>query len=258
MAYIYKIVNKINNKIYIGKTSSTVEERFKEHCNDSKKIRCEKRPLYDAMNKYGIDKFYIEMIEQVPNDEIASQREMYWIKTLRTYIGFQDCNGYNATLGGDSGGTSINKKSVIGVINDLKTTSMKHKEIAQKWNMSIEMVQGINTGRYYFQDNIEYPLQKSIYNKPNRFEKKYCIDCGKEINKRSIRCKKCNDIYIGKLARVGKLPRPTKEELLKLLEKNLGNFTLIGRIYGVTDNTIRKWCSKYNLPTHTSDYRHKN
>ena len=29
MAYIYKIVNDINGKIYIGKTSNTVEERFK-------------------------------------------------------------------------------------------------------------------------------------------------------------------------------------------------------------------------------------
>ena len=37
MAYIYKIINNINQKIYIGKTSSTIEKRFKEHCNDSKK-----------------------------------------------------------------------------------------------------------------------------------------------------------------------------------------------------------------------------
>ena len=42
MAYIYKIINNINQKIYIGKTSSTIEKRFKEHCNDSKKERCEK------------------------------------------------------------------------------------------------------------------------------------------------------------------------------------------------------------------------
>ena len=99
MAYIYKIINNINQKIYIGKTSSTIEKRFKEHCNDSKKERCEKRPLYDAMNKYGIENFTVEEVE---NDEIASEREIYWINKLRTYIGFNDCNGYNATLGGDS------------------------------------------------------------------------------------------------------------------------------------------------------------
>lgn len=38
MAFIYKITNQINNKLYIGKTSlSSVEERFKEHIQDSKK-----------------------------------------------------------------------------------------------------------------------------------------------------------------------------------------------------------------------------
>lgn len=250
---IYKITNKINGKAYIGQ-SVHIEKRW---AREKQEAFCKGSKSYDyilsrAFRKYGIDQFSFEILEECSREKL-NEREKYYISLYNTYY-----NGYNATLGGDGGGTSINKKSVIGVINDLKTTSMKHKEIAQKWNMSIEMVQGINTGRYYFQDNIEYPLQKSIYNKPNRFKKKYCIDCGKEIDKRSIRCKKCNDIYIGKLARVGKLPRPTKEELLKLLEKYLGNFTLIGRIYGVTDNTIRKWCLKYNLPTHTSDYRHKN
>ena len=66
------------------------------------KKRCEKRPLYDAMNKYGIENFTVEKVEEVENDEIASEREIYWINKLRTYIGFNDCNGYNAILGGDS------------------------------------------------------------------------------------------------------------------------------------------------------------
>lgn len=37
MGYIYCITNVINSKKYIGKTTSTIEERFKEHCLDSKK-----------------------------------------------------------------------------------------------------------------------------------------------------------------------------------------------------------------------------
>lgn len=103
MPYIYKITNKINGKIYIGKTSlPKIEDRMQQHIRDSKKIRCGKRPLYDAFNKYGIENFTIEEIEQVANDDIASQREQYWIEKLRTYIGFKDSVGYNATLGGDS------------------------------------------------------------------------------------------------------------------------------------------------------------
>lgn len=103
MPYIYKITNKINGKLYIGKTSlSKIEERMAQHIRDSRKIRCEKRPLYDAFNKYGIENFVIEEIEKVDNDEIACERERYWINKLRTYVGFEDSTGYNATLGGDS------------------------------------------------------------------------------------------------------------------------------------------------------------
>ena len=57
-AYIYKITNNINNKIYIGKTNLTIEKRFKEHCRDAFRERNEKRPLYAAMRKYGIQKFF--------------------------------------------------------------------------------------------------------------------------------------------------------------------------------------------------------
>lgn len=73
-----------------------------QHIRDSKRTRYTKRPLYDAFNKYGIENFIIEEIEKVDNDEIACEREKYWINKLRTYIGFEDSTGYNATLGGDS------------------------------------------------------------------------------------------------------------------------------------------------------------
>lgn len=49
MPYIYKITNKINDKIYVGKTLDTIENRWREHKNDYQKRRNEKRPLYSAM-----------------------------------------------------------------------------------------------------------------------------------------------------------------------------------------------------------------
>ena len=60
MPYIYKITNDINNKVYIGKTLSTIDKRWKEHQRDSQKRRCEQRPLYSAIRKYGIEHFHIE------------------------------------------------------------------------------------------------------------------------------------------------------------------------------------------------------
>lgn len=95
MAYIYKITNQINGKIYIGKTLKTIPERWKEHCLDYKKERCEKRPLYDAMNKYGVKNFTIEEVEECLPD-VLNDREVYWIEQYGSFK-----YGYNATKGGD-------------------------------------------------------------------------------------------------------------------------------------------------------------
>ena len=93
MAYVYKITNDINEKVYIGKTYFSIEKRFSEHCKDSQRERHEKRPLYSAMQKYGIEHFHIELIEET---DIPEERERYWIEFYNSYH-----DGYNATLGGD-------------------------------------------------------------------------------------------------------------------------------------------------------------
>ena len=95
MSYIYKIINDINNKVYIGKTAYSIEKRFKEHCDDAFRDRNEKRPLYSAMRKYGIEHFEIQKIEEC-EDIAAADREAYWIGVYSAYQ-----TGYNATLGGD-------------------------------------------------------------------------------------------------------------------------------------------------------------
>lgn len=112
MGYIYCITNLINNKRYVGKTTLTIEDRWKKHCQDSYKNRCEKRPLYNAFNKYGIENFKIEEIEYIEDDTLLSDREIYWIKQLETY----GHNGYNATKGGD-GKILYDYKEIIELYN---------------------------------------------------------------------------------------------------------------------------------------------
>ena len=95
MGFIYTITNKINGKQYVGKTNlPDPQERWKEHLHDYKRRKMEHRPLYSAMNKYGVENFVFEVIEECDNTE---EREKFWIKELNTY----GSTGYNATLGGD-------------------------------------------------------------------------------------------------------------------------------------------------------------
>lgn len=44
---------------------------------------------------------------------------------------------------------------------------------------------------------------------------------------------------------------PSRETLKELLL--IKSFTKIGETYGVTDNAVRKWCKKYNLPFRKKD-----
>lgn len=106
MAYIYCIVNNINGKKYIGKTTKTIEERFNEHIRDSRKERNKDRALYMAFNKYGIQNFTVYQLEECNWDKV-SEREIHYISLYDTFR-----NGYNETLGGD-GSTRIDYNKAI-------------------------------------------------------------------------------------------------------------------------------------------------
>lgn len=71
----------------------------------------------------------------------------------------------------------------------------------------------------------------------------YCADCGKEISKGSVRCKPCSVNHIHSILNDNELNR---SQLKTLIRKY--TFTKIGEMYDVTDNAVRKWCDKYNLP----------
>lgn len=127
MAYIYQIVNDINQKIYVGKTEFSLEKRFKEHCSDAFRERNEKRPLYSAMRKYGIEHFHIELLEETDNPE---ERETYWIEQLGSFK-----HGYNATLGGD-GKKYIDYDLVVETYHKVQNA----KEVAKMLSISHDSV----------------------------------------------------------------------------------------------------------------------
>lgn len=57
VGYIYIIKNDINDHVYIGKTIQNINKRFAQHKKDMNRTNFEKRPLYAAFQKYGIEHF---------------------------------------------------------------------------------------------------------------------------------------------------------------------------------------------------------
>lgn len=78
----------------------------------------------------------------------------------------------------------------------------------------------------------------------------YCPNCGKEISKRSTYCKECWCLLINHKHNV---QWPTKEELRELIFTK--PFTQIAKMFGVTDNAVRKWCKNYGLPFRRKDIK---
>ena len=79
-----------------------------------------------------------------------------------------------------------------------------------------------------------------------------CSECGRPLaeGKNNITglCQTCYNLLRSKHI-------PTSEELYESLCFNNGNFSKVSQIYGVSDNAIRKWCKKYNMPFHSKDYK---
>lgn len=121
---IYCITNTINQKKYIGKSFSTIEKRFKEHLSDSNKKRCNNRPLYKAISKYGKEYFTIELLGTFPEKELIA-KEMEFIQKYDTYK-----KGYNATLGGDGKKhLNLSKEELEKVLKDSLNINQASKKL---------------------------------------------------------------------------------------------------------------------------------
>lgn len=118
---------------------------------------------------------------------------------------------------------------------------------------------GINyAAKYYYDkahklieeyDIVQKPKKRATKKQKEKVQKEhnYCVDCGKLINNKSQRCKECEH------KRQRKIEWPQRNELKQLIRDN--SFSAVGRMYNVSDNTIRKWCKNYNLPTKKSEIR---
>lgn len=171
MGIIYKITNLVNKKIYIGQTVRTLEQRWSEHKHTALKEDKTTYPLYNAMRKYGIKSFTIELIEECDNS-ILNDREQYWI----SYFNSHGNNGYNATDGGETIGDKLCKfvqqikdNKVIATFNSIREAERQTGIANQNISIACHIPTRTAGGYHWRFVNEDYP-------KPIIKYKVYCVE----------------------------------------------------------------------------------
>ena len=128
---------------------------------------------------------------------------------------------------------------VIEVKNLLSDTDISIDNIAYKFGISRATVYDINVGLSYHDDSLVYPLRQK---NDSIVVSNVCENCGKIIDIRSKLCNKCEGLRRKSLHT---LPI-TRDDLKTQIRTR--SFVKIAEDFGVSDNAIRKWCKKYDLP----------
>ena len=136
---VYVITNTVNDMKYVGVTSQTLKERFRQH-KICAVIRNSKSLIHQAMREYGVDKFDIHLLEDGISEEYAEETEIKYIQQYDTY--YAHGNGYNMTLGGYGTHGYI--------VTDEARRKISESGIGRKYSEERnEKLREINTGRYY-------------------------------------------------------------------------------------------------------------
>jgi len=107
---IYKSINKINGKSYIGQTIFPLQKRIEQHKRESKYKKL--KYFHKAINKYGIENFDWEILMHCTSKPMLNAAEIFFIDRYNTKVP----NGYNLTDGGE------------GLINPSEETIKKIKQ----------------------------------------------------------------------------------------------------------------------------------
>jgi group I intron endonuclease len=108
MQGIYKITNKLNNKIYIGQASN-LQERISQHK--------QKRfvPIDMWINMVGVENFDFEILEESNSNIDLDEREQYYIKLYNSqdYGYNKQEGGFNNSIGEGNGRAKLTYEDVL-------------------------------------------------------------------------------------------------------------------------------------------------
>ena len=116
--YIYKITNKVNDKVYIGQSIRPVKKRFNRHLNDALNNKLDTH-FARAIRKYGKDNFICEVIDTATNQNDLTLKEQYWIRYYDSHhLGYNETDAISK-CGGNTY-ASKTKEELLGIYEKIR------------------------------------------------------------------------------------------------------------------------------------------
>lgn len=269
MAIIYKITNTHNNKVYIGFTIHTAENRWKRHCKEAKRNLTKNMPILASIRKYGESSFELDVLFEHDDAEfVLRNMEPYYIHKYKSHV--STGLGYNATYGGRGSVGLKHKESTKKMISE-KAIGRKHTKLT-KAKMSTS-----HTGTKFskkHRKNLSKSAEgrnhtESTKNKLRIINEKFLYEIkypnGKTITTKNLNqwCKN-NNINQSNMAHVvsGKYKQHKGYKVKKienaiLFPTNNNQNICLDIIRGISLDEIRKYHNKYQYVIFSDEWKEK-
>lgn len=167
---IYKIVNKINGKYYLG-SAKHIKNRWKRHRYELRHNKHHSTHLQRAWNKYGESNFAFVIIEECDN---VQEREQELLNVLKPWVPEIGYNVSNNTTGGDLLTNNPRRKEIIEKIKKTvneNISQMTDEERKARWSRPMESNPNWKGGKTFF----KCPICGKIVR--TGIKRKTCGDC---------------------------------------------------------------------------------
>lgn len=162
---IYKIVNLVNHKVYIGQTIRGLRERWRQHVYNAR--HGSDYAIHAAIRKYGEDNFELEIIDTADDRDELDSKEIYWIQVYNS----MSPNGYNLCSGGKTPRMTPEIRYKLSGENHWtrnrsfsnETLKKKHDALYRKPSGQSKPVRCVETGEvFYCAKEFEYRYGHSL------------------------------------------------------------------------------------------------